>query len=260
MSGSIDAVLAQIRAAAADPSRPHGGDERARLEALAAEFESMLLVQVLRDMRRSGRWEDEQDGGLDVESLFETLDVELASHLAKTQGLGLSRELISAFERMNVEPVATTEETHTSGDPGLQSPPTTDETRVPPVAGQVTSAFGWRRDPFTGEAKFHKGVDLRAAYGEQVDAASAGRVVFSGDQGGYGTTVVLEHADGTRTRYAHLSAAAVAAGDQVQAGQPIGRAGSSGRATGAHLHFEVLLADGRPVAPEGIQGFLAVAD
>ena len=119
-----------------------------------------------------------------------------------------------------------------------------------PVHGEVTSAFGWRRDPFTNKMKFHQGVDLRAAYGQEVQAASKGIVVFSGDQGGYGTSVVVEHADGTRTRYAHLSATLVRKGDQVGAGEPVGRAGRSGRATGTHLHFEVIGRDGRRMEPQ----------
>lgn len=119
-----------------------------------------------------------------------------------------------------------------------------------PVDGNVTSSFGWRRDPFTGAAKFHRGVDLKAAYGEDIQAAGEGRVVFSGQQGGYGTTVLIEHADGTRTRYAHLSVALVGQGDAVASGQAIGRAGRSGRATGTHLHFEVIGADGRHLDPK----------
>jgi murein DD-endopeptidase MepM/ murein hydrolase activator NlpD len=125
---------------------------------------------------------------------------------------------------------------------------------VKPVAGAVTSAFGWRRHPITHEVKFHQGVDLRAAYGQEVQAAAAGRVVFSGDQGGYGATVLVEHADGTRTRYAHLSARLVKKGDQIAAGEPLGRAGKSGQATGTHLHFEVIAADGRRIQPDQWQG------
>jgi len=119
-----------------------------------------------------------------------------------------------------------------------------------PVAGAVTSAFGWRRHPITHEVKFHQGVDLRAAYGQEVQSAAAGKVVFSGDQGAYGTTVVVQHQDGTKTRYAHLSARLVKQGDSVAAGEPLGRAGRSGRATGTHLHFEVIAPDGRRVQPD----------
>jgi murein DD-endopeptidase MepM/ murein hydrolase activator NlpD len=113
----------------------------------------------------------------------------------------------------------------------------------------VTSAFGWRRDPFTGEAKFHKGIDLRAAYGQDVAAAAGGKVAFSGVQGSFGTTVVIEHADGSRSRYAHLSLALVATGDTVEPGQLVGQAGSSGRATGPHVHLEVTDPGGRPLDP-----------
>ncbi len=121
---------------------------------------------------------------------------------------------------------------------------------VKPVAGAVTSAFGWRQDPFTKQMKFHQGIDLRAAYGQDVQSAAPGRVVFSGEQGGYGTTVIVEHADGMRTRYAHLSERLVKKGDVLAAGQPLGRAGHSGRATGTHLHFEVMTAEGKRVHPE----------
>jgi murein DD-endopeptidase MepM/ murein hydrolase activator NlpD len=119
-----------------------------------------------------------------------------------------------------------------------------------PVAGAVTSAFGWRRHPITNQVKFHQGVDLRAAYGQEVQSAAAGKVVFSGDQGGYGATVIVQHHDGTRTRYAHLSARLVQKGDEVAAGEPLGRAGRSGRATGTHLHFEVIAPNGQRVQPE----------
>jgi murein DD-endopeptidase MepM/ murein hydrolase activator NlpD len=112
----------------------------------------------------------------------------------------------------------------------------------------VTSAFGWRPDPFTGEGRFHKGVDVRAAYGQQIPAVANGKVVSAGPAGGYGLSVVIEHGSGIRTRYAHLSEVSVKAGDVVERGQEIGRVGQSGRSTGPHLHFEVL-ADGRPVDP-----------
>jgi murein DD-endopeptidase MepM/ murein hydrolase activator NlpD len=111
-----------------------------------------------------------------------------------------------------------------------------------------TSPFGWRRDPFSGAAAYHRGVDLRAAYGEPIGAADAGTVVFAGEQHGYGQTVVVEHANGIRTRYAHLSSVSTEAGAGVQAGEAIGRAGRSGRATGTHLHFEVTR-NGHPIDP-----------
>ena len=94
-------------------------------------------------------------------------------------------------------------------------------------------------------------MDLRAAYGEPIGAADAGTVVFAGEQRGYGQTVVVEHTGGVRTRYAHLSSLMTEAGAEVKAGEAIGRAGRSGRATGTHLHFEVTQ-NGHPVDPHSL--------
>jgi murein DD-endopeptidase MepM/ murein hydrolase activator NlpD len=123
--------------------------------------------------------------------------------------------------------------------------------------GKVTSGFGWRADPFHGAAKFHRGIDIRAAYGQDVPSAGPGRVVSAGAEGGYGQTVVVEHAGGVRTRYAHLSATLVVSGDEIREGQVVGRAGHSGRATGTHLHFEVMTASGEPLNPEHFAGLKA---
>ena len=127
--------------------------------------------------------------------------------------------------------------------------------------GTITSDYGWRNDPLNGAQKFHRGIDLRAAYGQDVHSAGPGRVIFSGEQGGYGTTVVVEHANGVQTRYAHLSDALVRTGEAVGAQEVIGRAGRSGRATGTHLHFEVI-AQGKHVDPAvlGLKPERVVAD
>jgi murein DD-endopeptidase MepM/ murein hydrolase activator NlpD len=116
--------------------------------------------------------------------------------------------------------------------------------------GDITSGYGWRSDPIHGAARFHRGIDIRAAYGQEIASAAAGRVVSAGTEGGYGQSVVIEHAGGVRTRYAHLSMTMVAAGDEVGEGQVVGRAGRSGRATGTHLHFEVTTRDGEALDPE----------
>jgi murein DD-endopeptidase MepM/ murein hydrolase activator NlpD len=232
------------------PDRASAAHQRDQLQRIAQEFESMLLVQVLRDMRRAGSWEsDEERGkGYGAEIMGDTIDIELAAHLVRARGLGLSNQLLESFERMHGV-------TATTVDPAVPVHATVAahvETPAPAIGGDartVTSAFGWRKDPFTGRETFHKGVDLAAVYGQDVQAAMAGRVAFSGDQGGYGTSVVIEHQDGSRSRYAHLSEALVAPGTMVAAGQILGRAGRSGRATGTHLHFEVTAADGRPLSP-----------
>ena len=117
-----------------------------------------------------------------------------------------------------------------------------------PVRGRISSPFGGRRDPFSGRHGNHLGVDIAVPRGTPIGAAAAGQVVFAGRQSGYGNTVVIEHADGRRTRYAHAERLFVSAGEAVQAGQTIAAVGSTGRSTGPHLHFEVT-ENGRHVDP-----------
>lgn len=119
-----------------------------------------------------------------------------------------------------------------------------------PVDGDVaiTSRFGVRSDPFTRRPAFHSGIDFRARTGEPVYATAAGRVISAGRAGGYGKLVEIDHGNGLTTRFAHLSSIAVSEGDEVAAGLMLGRAGSTGRSTGPHLHYETRL-DGRAVDP-----------
>jgi murein DD-endopeptidase MepM/ murein hydrolase activator NlpD len=126
------------------------------------------------------------------------------------------------------------------------------------LSGRVTSSYGWRRDPLDGSLRLHKGTDIAMPVGQEVPAARAGRVGFAGELPGYGLTVVVNHDGGRATRYAHLSELTVGAGDAVVEGQVIARSGATGRATGPHLHFE-LLEDGKPVDPVGRLGLLGAA-
>ena len=266
--GSLGVPAAATRTEASDRSRPSSafakatadksdGPQGEKLAKLAGEFESMLLVQMLREMRKSGSWkeEDEDKAGFGADALFDTLDVELSSYITKVQGFGLEKSLVKQVigESDAAAPSNALPANVPSIDPDFRSrrssdpPPGADA--ASPLAERVeTSPFGWRRDPFSGAATYHRGVDLRAAYGEPIGAADAGTVVFAGEQRGYGQTVVVEHAGGVRTRYAHLSSLTTEAGADVKAGDTIGRAGKSGRATGTHLHFEVTQ-NGRHVDP-----------
>jgi len=108
-----------------------------------------------------------------------------------------------------------------------------------PLSGRITSGYGWRRDPFTKRRDFHTGIDIRGVTGRIVRASKAGRVVYSGWMGGYGRVVVIDHGKDYSTLYAHCSSLLVRKGQRVSAGQAIGKVGSTGRATGPHLHFEV---------------------
>ncbi|QNU14774.1 M23 family metallopeptidase [Thermomonas sp. XSG] len=132
-----------------------------------------------------------------------------------------------------------------------------DRNTVPsrePIAGSfVTSGFGGRADPFGGGSQFHKGIDFQASIGDPVLAVADGVVSYAGDRSGYGNTVEIDHGNGYVTRYAHNSRLVRQVGDLVRAGQEIARAGSSGRSTGAHVHFE-LWQDGVVVNPRKFLG------
>lgn len=126
---------------------------------------------------------------------------------------------------------------------------------VPAASRSITSGFGYRTDPIEGGAAFHEGLDFKAPMGSPVFAAARGQVAFVGQRSGYGNVVEIDHGNGLRTRYAHMSAFRTRVGDRVLAGQVIGAVGSTGRSTGPHLHFEVRLHD-QPVNP---RPFLEVA-
>jgi murein DD-endopeptidase MepM/ murein hydrolase activator NlpD len=112
-----------------------------------------------------------------------------------------------------------------------------------------TSGFGYRVDPFTRGPAMHTGLDFRAEYGAPVRASGAGQVIAAEYAGGYGNMVEIDHGNGVSTRYAHLSAIAVAAGQTVEPGAVLGQAGSTGRSTGPHLHYETRI-DGEAVDPQ----------
>ena len=108
-----------------------------------------------------------------------------------------------------------------------------------PVNSRVTSEYGTRKDPFTGKPKKHRGIDFAGKIGTELLAVAPGRVVSAGERVGYGTTVEIDHGLGFTTLYAHLSQILVSRGDWVRPGTVIGLAGSSGRSTGPHLHYEI---------------------
>lgn len=108
-----------------------------------------------------------------------------------------------------------------------------------PAPGPITSGFGPRVHPVTGEYRMHEGVDIAAPTGTPVVAAAAGTVVYAGAAGGYGLLVIVDHGGGLTTRYGHLSRIAVGPGDPLTGGAAIGAVGSTGLSTGPHLHFEV---------------------
>ena len=109
-----------------------------------------------------------------------------------------------------------------------------------PAHGWLSSGMGPRTDPVTGGDDYHAGLDIVGDKGQPVYATAAGTVIQASYQGAYGNLIVIDHGFGLETRYGHLSAYTVRKGDQVKRGDIIGRVGATGRATGYHLHYEVL--------------------
>jgi murein DD-endopeptidase MepM/ murein hydrolase activator NlpD len=212
------------------PRAASGYVERARLQQAARQLETLVLKQLVT---ASKAFEGGSGAGSAIRAgLFADA---LADALVKGGGLGLSRSI--------EESVA----------PGTSpaSPASPARPAASPAAWQLppaSSSFGPRHDPFDGHLTRHEGVDLPAAEGSLVRAPAGGTVVRSGARGGYGNALEIDHGNGLSTVYAHASELLVREGEPVAAGQPIARAGQTGRATGSHLHFEVRLG-GTPVDP-----------
>lgn len=109
-----------------------------------------------------------------------------------------------------------------------------------PYTGAITSTFGHRENPFSGEGiETHKGLDIAGPMGAPVKAMAKGEVAFAGVKGGFGNCIMLKHGNGFETLYGHLSKILVHVGEQINIGEQIGNIGSTGRSTGPHLHYEI---------------------
>jgi len=117
-----------------------------------------------------------------------------------------------------------------------------------PIAGWISSNFGYRRNPYDGSYRLHSGVDIAAEPGTPVRAPADGSVIFSGYREGYGKVIVMDHGYGIRTLFAHNSSVFVGQGAKVKRGETISQVGNTGRSTGPHLHYEIRK-NGVPVNP-----------
>ena len=119
-----------------------------------------------------------------------------------------------------------------------------------PLAGEITSDFGWRTHPITGAQRFHSGIDIGGDYGDPIYAAQAGTVEYAGWISGYGYAVIINHGGGISTLYGHCQSLDVSTGQSVAQGELVAECGSTGNSTGPHCHFEVRV-NGEPVNPLG---------
>ncbi|MFH1625986.1 MAG: peptidoglycan DD-metalloendopeptidase family protein [Pseudomonadota bacterium] len=213
-----------------------GKDTSEDVKESCAEFESLLIYFVLKTMRDSIPKSGLLDGGMAEKIYTSMLDQELARKMAARGGIGLSPLL----------------QRQLNGDNRALSPQQPEtEGLLLPLGGVVSSSYGLRKDPITGEIAFHHGVDITGSKDQTIHASGSGEVVFSGRKGGYGNLVIIQHGDRYRTYYAHNSKNLVEKGDVVKQSQPVALMGKTGRATGYHVHFEVRR-DGKPTNPESI--------
>ena len=214
----------------------------------AKQLEAFFLRRLLAEARPQST--GLLDGGFAGDTFKQMLDEAIADKMAGAGGLGMAEMFAKQLDPHGAEtpkgaipPTTNQLPSHDLGPEMLGAP-----RLMLPVAGTPTSGYGMRLDPVHGGTVNHPGFDLAAKEGTPVAAAAAGTVVHAGPAGTYGNLVTLRHDDGFETRYAHLSAVTVKAGDRVDAGQQLGNVGTTGYSTGPHLHFEVRH-DGKTMDP-----------
>lgn len=224
-AAAADATTAETSAPAASPATTEG-DRISQLRAIEARQNQLALALTRAVATRSAR----------AEEALSTLGIRPRSGAAQggpfipAERLPVPTPRDPAFLRLSaaLERMESLEQL-------LVAVPST----LPASGMELSSGFGFRRDPFTGAGAMHAGLDFKGAHGSPIRAAAAGRVSFAGVKSGYGYVIEVDHGHGIMTRYAHLSGFTARVGDSVAPGQQIGRMGSTGRSTGTHLHFEV---------------------
>ncbi len=258
MAYDLDAVTKALTNTTVKPAA-NAGLDRAQIKTLAEQFESTMVSQMLKGLQTSMFDNDENDDASSgIGPLSDALFNELSLAITRAGGMGIANAMIGP---LTAETAAAAQDMGNTAATGVAAPggvlavePSLQPlTRGPiPLNARISSAYGMRKDPFSGDVRLHKGTDIPMPYGADVRTAGAGTVVSVGEVSGYGLQVVVDHGDGVTTRYAHLSSAAVRPGDTVARGQVIAAVGNSGRSTGPHLHFEVLT-QGRAIDPQGAQ-------
>ena len=215
-----------------DPQTPTSENPKSAKEA-SVQFEAMFTRMLLKEMREAMP-DDGMFSSKEMSMFMGMLDEQLADEIARRGGLGLSKS-IESHMKVAAEKTA----------------PARDRM---PVKGRVTSNFGMRMHPIKGVHRHHDGMDIAAPEGTPIRSVRGGEVTFSGERGGYGNIVIVDHGNGLSTRYAHCRDLNVKKGDRVYPGTILGTVGSTGQSTGPHLHLEARR-DGKPVDPETLFGW-----
>jgi murein DD-endopeptidase MepM/ murein hydrolase activator NlpD len=248
------------------------------VRAVAKELEALFAYEMIKAMRETSEM---TNGGFGKDTFMSMFDMEL-SRLMADRGLGLKEMLFKGMQRQAQKGEQSPQSDVQSPEADLSSLP---EDRVSdvrtikpfsrvsgpkkqpeflrpdlqslepvsigpnmPVDGRISSKFGLRKHPIHGDMRFHHGMDIAAPEGTEVYPLRGGKVIFSGQQPGYGNAVVIDHGDGYVSKYAHNKVNLVKTGDPVDEHTAIAQVGSTGLSTGPHLHFEVR-ADGKYIDP-----------
>ncbi len=266
---STAGTAASAAQAAADPQAR--AREQAKLRQACQLFEAQFLKMLWKEMRKTVPKSGLIDGGQAEQMFTDLLDQSVADQSVKGHSMGIAAMLEKQLSQERIQRPSGQMPSKSLAPPLASTLPSTPAPSVRgiipplggystpsigagdyqmPVQGQLTSAFGEREHPITGEERFHNGLDLGAPAGTPVRAAKAGTVSFAGPSGDYGNLIIVDHPGGGSTYYAHLQSLGVKAGQSVEQGQQIGAVGATGLATGPHLHFEVRDGLGRPVDPQ----------
>jgi len=255
--GGLAQRLQALGSADKDLSPEEENSRRAELHQAAQDFEAMFINLMLNELRP----EEEEDGlfgGSTAGSFYRGMfDTELSRVMSRSGQLGLAEMIEEQVARMlgleegeeglipgkvlgRIMPTSVGRRAAGAYEAVERSTRNMLRSFIAPLeGGRISSSFGERVDPIDGKRRRHNGVDFAASEGAPVKASAAGVVKFSGRQPGYGNVVIIEHAGGYETRYAHNSDNLVRKGEVVSKGQVIASVGSTGRSTGPHLHFEV---------------------
>ena len=206
-----------------------GGFDEKNPKSIAAKVQAMFMEIMIKTMEDTVGAEDGLFGGSSSSEIYRGMFREqMAAQLGAQMGGPLSQQLEKGLVKDLGDVVKPELTPHVPEPPAL------------PVSGVVTSEVGWRKDPFNGRLSLHKGTDIAARAGTPIQAVADGTVIESGAKGTFGNAVMIRTDDGRRMLYAHNQQNFVRVGDRVVRGDAIAAVGATGRATGPHVHFEVL--------------------
>ena len=218
--------------------------DAAKLKQACQQMESIFVGMLWKEMRKTLSNDSMLYGGIGEDIFTSQLDQAYSDLATKQRSMGLADML---YQQM--KPQSAPRPSGNLAGGYKPSGAAAADLAIPLAEARVTSTFGTRVHPVTGEVKQHDGLDLAAPEGTPVAAAAEGKVVFAGEEGGYGNLVIIEHADGRRTCYGHLAEIMVQENQKVTSGQQVATVGSTGISTGPHLHFEVRDKSGAAVDP-----------